>query len=129
MGLPPHTPPVAESLEQPVVTAMGFESISPDGNVSALPIKLCCLLITNTYLVACMGFFWFVGLVSIYVGGAGMNNPRLENLLALSFWLLGHVLLYIGPWKRETLALCVQMLVLLYCVLPMSWFSCLINSF
>ncbi|GLI69566.1 hypothetical protein VaNZ11_014191 [Volvox africanus] len=77
-------------------------------------------LITNTYLLACVGFFWFIGSASVYVGGAGMNNPRLETLLALSFRLLGHVLLYIGLWKHETLALCVQMLALLYCVLPTS---------
>ncbi|GLI65549.1 hypothetical protein VaNZ11_009111 [Volvox africanus] len=56
-------------------------------------------LITNTYLVAWVGFFWFIGLVSVYMGGAGMNNPRLETLLALSFRLLGHVLLYIRLWK------------------------------
>ncbi|GLI69636.1 hypothetical protein VaNZ11_014304, partial [Volvox africanus] len=60
-------------------------------------------LITNTYMVACVGFLWFIGSASVYVGGAGMNNPRLETLLALSFRLLGHVLLYIGLWKHGTL--------------------------
>ncbi|GIL62282.1 hypothetical protein Vafri_16577 [Volvox africanus] len=78
-------------------------------------------LVTNTYMVACVGFFWFVGSASVYVGGAGMTNPRLQKLLVLSFRLLGHLLLYIGLWKHETMALCVQILALLYCILPASW--------
>lgn len=78
-------------------------------------------LITNTYLVACVGFFWFLGSANVYVWGAGMKDPRLETSLALSFRFLGHLLLYIGLWKHETLALCVQILALLYCVLPTSW--------
>ncbi|GIL87203.1 hypothetical protein Vretimale_14293 [Volvox reticuliferus] len=78
-------------------------------------------LISNTYLVAGVGFFWFIGSVSVYVWGAGMDNPRMETLLAISFRLLGHLLLYIGLWEHETLAMYVQILGFLYCIMPTSW--------
>ncbi|GIL74867.1 hypothetical protein Vretifemale_4747, partial [Volvox reticuliferus] len=78
-------------------------------------------LISNTYLVAGVGFFWFIGSVSVYVWGAGMDNPRMETLLAISFRLLGHLFLYIGLWEHETLAMYVQILAFLYCIVPTSW--------
>ncbi|GIL47266.1 hypothetical protein Vafri_4126 [Volvox africanus] len=78
-------------------------------------------LLNNTYLLGSLFGLWFFGALTVYVWGAGMNNPRLDVALVLVFRLLGLLLLYMGTWTNESLAFAVQILAWVYCFGPTVW--------
>ncbi|GIL70469.1 hypothetical protein Vretimale_3612 [Volvox reticuliferus] len=78
-------------------------------------------LLNNTYLLGSLFALWFFGAATVYVWGAGMNNPRLDVALVLVFRLLGLVLLYMGTWTNEPLAYTVQVLAWIWCFSPTAW--------